>query len=167
MRKTGSCIHKLDIKQVPRGCWSKGCTFKPDVDFHGQDLKVLPRSRVCLACGPQIAFLLSANHVVLLASSSDDPQHALWRFAAECEVAGMRISTSKFQAMVPCPKNCFLWVGVVCWPTQWSSSTSGSSSQVTERMDGLFSVRCVAVIVPVCCGEEVVRNVAIDLRLIN
>lgn len=75
---------------------------------------------MCLACGPQIAFLLSANHVVLFASSSDDPQHALWRFAAECEVAGMRISTSKFQAMVLCPKSLSL--------------------QVIERMDGLFAV---------------------------
>lgn len=109
---------------------------------------------MCLPCVPQIAFLLSANHVVLFASSSDDPQRALWRLAAECEVAGMRISTSKFQAMVLCPKNCFLWVGVACWPKQWSSSTTGSSSQVTERRDGLFCVCSIAVIIPVCCGEE-------------
>ncbi|KAI3356318.1 hypothetical protein L3Q82_017539 [Scortum barcoo] len=34
------------------------------------------------------------------ASSSQDLQHVLERFAAECEAAGMRISTSKSEAMV-------------------------------------------------------------------
>ncbi|KAI3355662.1 hypothetical protein L3Q82_004257 [Scortum barcoo] len=42
----------------------------------------------------------SLNDVVLLASSGQDLQHVLGRFAAECEVAGMRISTSKSKAMV-------------------------------------------------------------------
>ncbi|KAI3370169.1 hypothetical protein L3Q82_024952 [Scortum barcoo] len=42
----------------------------------------------------------SANDVVLLASSGQDLQHVLERFAAECEAAGMRISTSKSEAMV-------------------------------------------------------------------
>ncbi|KAI3358423.1 hypothetical protein L3Q82_014856 [Scortum barcoo] len=40
------------------------------------------------------------DDVVLLASSSQDLQHVLGRFAAECEAAGMRISTSKSEAMV-------------------------------------------------------------------
>ncbi|KAI3367301.1 hypothetical protein L3Q82_008341 [Scortum barcoo] len=35
------------------------------------------------------------DDVVLMASSSQDLQHVLERFAAECEAAGMRISTSK------------------------------------------------------------------------
>ncbi|KAI3367628.1 hypothetical protein L3Q82_026470 [Scortum barcoo] len=43
---------------------------------------------------------LSPDDVVLLASSSQDLQHVLERFAAECEAAGMRISTSKSEAMV-------------------------------------------------------------------
>ncbi|KAI3351369.1 hypothetical protein L3Q82_005912 [Scortum barcoo] len=43
----------------------------------------------------RISSLLFANDVVLLASSSQDLQHVLERFAAECEAAGMRISTSK------------------------------------------------------------------------
>ncbi|KAI3366038.1 hypothetical protein L3Q82_009865 [Scortum barcoo] len=38
--------------------------------------------------------------LVLMASSSQDLQHVLERFAAECEAAGMRISTSKSEAMV-------------------------------------------------------------------
>ncbi|KAI3376614.1 hypothetical protein L3Q82_017048, partial [Scortum barcoo] len=48
----------------------------------------------------RISSLLFADDVVLLASSSQDLQRVLERFAAECEVAGMRISTSKSEAMV-------------------------------------------------------------------
>ncbi|KAI3370382.1 hypothetical protein L3Q82_024470, partial [Scortum barcoo] len=49
----------------------------------------------------RISSLLFADDVVLLASSSSqDLQHVLERFAAECEAAGMRISTSKSEAMV-------------------------------------------------------------------
>lgn len=44
--------------------------------------------------------LLFADNVVLLASSNQDLQRALERFTAECEVAGMRIITSKSEAMV-------------------------------------------------------------------
>ncbi|KAI3360896.1 hypothetical protein L3Q82_013107 [Scortum barcoo] len=43
---------------------------------------------------------LSPGDVVLLASSSQDLQHVLERFAAECEATEMRISTSKSEAMV-------------------------------------------------------------------
>ncbi|KAI3370427.1 hypothetical protein L3Q82_025187 [Scortum barcoo] len=50
----------------------------------------------------RISSLLFADDVVLKASSSQDLQHVLERFAAECEAggAGMRISTSKSEAMV-------------------------------------------------------------------
>ncbi|KAI3371941.1 hypothetical protein L3Q82_006813 [Scortum barcoo] len=56
---------------------------------------------------------IAGNDVVLLASSSQDLQHVLERFAAECEAAGMRISTSKSEAMVLDRKRvaCPLWVG--------------------------------------------------------
>ncbi|TWW61017.1 hypothetical protein D4764_05G0011070 [Takifugu flavidus] len=47
-----------------------------------------------------LADLLFANDVVLLASSARDLQRSLDRFAAACETAGMRISTSKSKAMV-------------------------------------------------------------------
>ena len=61
----------------------------------------------------KIASLLFADDVVLLASIHHDLQQALGWFAAECEMAGMRISTSKSEAMVPCQKkmDCSLWVG--------------------------------------------------------
>ncbi|KAI3366815.1 hypothetical protein L3Q82_009228 [Scortum barcoo] len=38
---------------------------------------------------------VTEDDVVLMASSGQDLQHVLERFAAECEAAGMRISTSK------------------------------------------------------------------------
>ncbi len=47
-----------------------------------------------------ISSLLFADDVVVLATSDQDLQHALGRFAAECEAAGMRISASKSEAVV-------------------------------------------------------------------
>ncbi|KAK3507305.1 hypothetical protein QTP70_013559 [Hemibagrus guttatus] len=60
----------------------------------------------------RISSLIFAD-VVLLAPSSLDLQHALGRFAAECEAAGMRVSTSKSEAMVLDRKKvaCTLQVG--------------------------------------------------------
>ncbi|KAK3509084.1 hypothetical protein QTP70_020296 [Hemibagrus guttatus] len=48
----------------------------------------------------KIPSLIFADDVVLLAPSGLDLLHALGRFAAECEAAGMRVSTSKLEAMV-------------------------------------------------------------------
>ncbi|KAK3547628.1 hypothetical protein QTP86_026269 [Hemibagrus guttatus] len=61
----------------------------------------------------RISSLIFADDVVLLASSSLDLQHALGRFAAKCEAAGMRVSTSKSEAMVLDRKKvaCTLQVG--------------------------------------------------------
>ena len=63
--------------------------------------------------GLRVASLLFADDVVLMAPSACDLQHSLDRFAAECEVAGMRISTSKSAAIVLSrkPMDCLLWVG--------------------------------------------------------
>ncbi|KAK3527289.1 hypothetical protein QTP86_018597 [Hemibagrus guttatus] len=56
---------------------------------------------------------IASYDVVLLAPSSLDLQHALGCFAAECEAAGMRVSTSKLEAMVLDRKKvaCTLQVG--------------------------------------------------------
>ncbi|TWW71681.1 hypothetical protein D4764_16G0001780 [Takifugu flavidus] len=48
----------------------------------------------------QSLFCIAGNDVVLLASSPCDLQLSLDRFAATCEAAGMKISTSKSEAMV-------------------------------------------------------------------
>ena len=63
--------------------------------------------------GLKIASLLFADDVVLMASSAVDLQRALDQFAAECKVAGMRISTSKSEAMVLSrkPVDCLLRAG--------------------------------------------------------
>ena len=60
-----------------------------------------------------ISSLLFADDVVLLAPLSQDLQHVLGRFAAECEAAGMRISSSKSEAMALDRKKvaCSLQVG--------------------------------------------------------
>ncbi|TWW57619.1 hypothetical protein D4764_07G0003380 [Takifugu flavidus] len=59
-----------------------------------------------------IGSLLFADDVVLLASSARDLQLSLDRFAAACEAAGMKISTSISEAMVLNRKKveCLLWV---------------------------------------------------------
>ncbi|KAK3550852.1 hypothetical protein QTP70_006160 [Hemibagrus guttatus] len=61
----------------------------------------------------RVSSLIFADDVVLLVSSGLDLQHALGRFAAECEAAGMRVSTSKSEAMVLDRKKvaCTLQVG--------------------------------------------------------
>ncbi|KAI3362136.1 hypothetical protein L3Q82_012466 [Scortum barcoo] len=78
---------------------------------------------------------IAGNDVVLLASSSQDLQHVLERFAAECEAAGMRISTSKSEAMVldrkrvvPSPVS-----GEVLPQVEEFKYISGSCSRVRER----------------------------------
>ncbi|KAI3376368.1 hypothetical protein L3Q82_016850 [Scortum barcoo] len=85
-----------------RGAFAKGCSVSVRPE---QELGSHCRQR---SQGPEgvrfgnhrISSLLFADDVVLLASSSQDLQHVLERFAAECEAAGMRISTSKSEAMV-------------------------------------------------------------------
>ncbi|KAK3562395.1 hypothetical protein QTP86_033533 [Hemibagrus guttatus] len=56
---------------------------------------------------------IASYDVVLLAPSSLDLQYALGRFAAECEAAGMRVSTSKSEALILARKKvaCTLQVG--------------------------------------------------------
>ena len=62
-----------------------------------------------------IARLLFADDLAILASSQEDLQRALERFAAECESAGMRISTTKTESMVFSrhPLDCTLYVNGV------------------------------------------------------
>ncbi|KAI3364367.1 hypothetical protein L3Q82_011165 [Scortum barcoo] len=77
----------------------------------------------------RISSLLFADDVVLLASSSQDLQHVLERFAAECEAAGMRISTSKSEAMVLDRKR-----GGVPSPGEWRGPASSGGVQVSRGL---------------------------------
>ncbi|KAK7925839.1 hypothetical protein WMY93_008149 [Mugilogobius chulae] len=69
----------------------------------------LPRAVRSLYERSKSCVRIAVNDVVLMASSNQDLQHALGRFAAECEATGMKISSSKSEAMVldrkkvPCP----------------------------------------------------------------
>ena len=86
--------------------------------------------RVAFA-GHGIPFLLFADDVVLLAFLNSDLQLALGRFAAECEAAGMTISTSKSEAMVLSREQ---WIANYGWreshfPKWRSSSVTGFCSR--------------------------------------
>ncbi|KAK7915621.1 hypothetical protein WMY93_011382 [Mugilogobius chulae] len=112
--RSRSCVRiagsKSDLFPVHVGL-RQGCPLSPVLFIVFMD-RISRRSQ-----GPEsvqfgdhrISSLLFADDVVLMASSNQDLQHALGRFAAECEAAGMKISSSKSEAMVldrkkvPCP----------------------------------------------------------------
>uniref|UniRef100_A0A8C6M7F1 Reverse transcriptase domain-containing protein n=1 Tax=Nothobranchius furzeri TaxID=105023 RepID=A0A8C6M7F1_NOTFU len=92
---------KSDLFPVRVGL-RQGCPLSPVLFITFMD-RISRRSRgvECVEFGGRrISSLLFADDVVLLASSSSDLQLLLGRFAAECEAAGMRISTSKSETMV-------------------------------------------------------------------
>ncbi|KAK3524985.1 hypothetical protein QTP86_012193 [Hemibagrus guttatus] len=70
--------------------------------------------------------LLPSDDVVLLAPLSQDVQHALEWFAAKCKATGMRISTSKAEAMV------LDWKKMAC-PFQGSPDTTIGSFNLHEE----------------------------------
>ncbi|KAK3542298.1 hypothetical protein QTP86_021960, partial [Hemibagrus guttatus] len=80
---------------------------------------------------------IASYDVVLLAPSSLDLQHALGRFAAECEAAGMRVSTSKSEAMVLDRKKvaCTLQVGGEVLPQVEEFKYLGVLFTSERRMD--------------------------------
>ncbi|KAK3536250.1 hypothetical protein QTP86_000153 [Hemibagrus guttatus] len=85
----------------------------------------------------RISSLIFADDVVLLAPSSLDLQYALGRFAAECEAAGMRVSTSKSEAMVLNRKKvaCTLQVGGEVLPQVEEFKYLGVLFKSEGRMD--------------------------------
>uniref|UniRef100_A0A3B4FLA9 Reverse transcriptase domain-containing protein n=1 Tax=Pundamilia nyererei TaxID=303518 RepID=A0A3B4FLA9_9CICH len=93
----------------------QGCPLSPILFIIFMD-RISRRSQVAEGFhfgGLRISSLIFADDVVLLASLGEGLQLALERFAAECEAAGMRISTSKSEAMVLSQKRveCPLRVG--------------------------------------------------------
>ena len=111
VRVSGS---KSDLFPVGVGL-RQGCPLSPVLFIVFMD-RISRRSRGAEGVefgGGRIASLLFADDVVLFASSSIDLQLSLGRFAAECEAVGMRISTSKSEAMVLSRKrvDCILRVG--------------------------------------------------------
>ncbi|KAI3353576.1 hypothetical protein L3Q82_020098 [Scortum barcoo] len=115
------------------GAFAKGCSVSVRPE---QELGSHCRQR---SQGPEgvrfgnhrISSLLFADDVVLMASSGQDLQHVLERFAAECEAAGMRISTStsKSEAMVLRPEK-----GGVPSPGGWRGPASSGGVQVSRGL---------------------------------
>ncbi|KAI3369612.1 hypothetical protein L3Q82_025322 [Scortum barcoo] len=136
------CPSWYSVGSAPRvwgpGAFAKGCSvsvrMRPEQELgsHCLAVRFLRRSQ-----GPEgvrfgnhrISSLLFADDVVLLASSSQDLQHVLERFAAECEAAGMRISTSKSEAMVTRPEK-----GGVPSPGEWRGPASSGGVQVSRGL---------------------------------
>uniref|UniRef100_A0A8C6PEM1 ribonuclease H n=1 Tax=Nothobranchius furzeri TaxID=105023 RepID=A0A8C6PEM1_NOTFU len=92
--KSGSFPVRVGLRQ--------GCPLSPILFITFMD-RIFRRSQGVEGIrfgGLRIRSLLFADDVVLLASSERDLQLSLERFAAECEAAGMRISSSKSETMV-------------------------------------------------------------------
>ncbi|KAK0132165.1 Retrovirus-related Pol polyprotein from type-1 retrotransposable element R2 [Merluccius polli] len=115
----------------------------------------------------RIASLLFADDVILLASSDRDLQHALGRFAAECETVGMRVSTSRSEAMVICRKtvNCSLRVGSKLLPQVKEFkylgilfSSEGKMEREMDRRIGVASAVMWALYRTVVVKKELSRN---------
>ncbi|KAI3365389.1 hypothetical protein L3Q82_010476 [Scortum barcoo] len=122
--------------------------------------------------------VLRVNDVVLLASSSQDLQHVLERFAAECEAAGMRISTSKSEAMVLDRKRvaCPLRVGGEVLPQVEEFKylgvlfTSEGKMEREARLTGGLVQRqqlCGRCTGPSVVKKELSRRQALDLPSVN
>lgn len=113
-----SCVRVLGSQSVPFPVGvglRQGCALSPILFVIFMD-RISRRSRggEGLQFGDlRIASLLFADDVVLMASSACDLQHSLDRLAAECEAAGMKISTTKSEAMTLSrkPVDCPLRVG--------------------------------------------------------
>ncbi|KAI3372029.1 hypothetical protein L3Q82_006899 [Scortum barcoo] len=87
----GTLDQLYTLRRVLEGSWE----FAQPVHMCFVDLeKAFDRVSLVVFCGE-----CSTNDIVLLASSNQDFQHVLGQFAAKCEAAGMRISTSKSEAM--------------------------------------------------------------------
>ena len=92
----------------------QGCVLSPLLFIIFMD-RIVKRSRgsECVKIGNvEVARLLFADDLVMLASSQNDLQCALERFAAECDAAGMKVSTSKTEVMTLSrqPVDCTLYV---------------------------------------------------------
>uniref|UniRef100_A0A8C5CGF6 Reverse transcriptase domain-containing protein n=1 Tax=Gadus morhua TaxID=8049 RepID=A0A8C5CGF6_GADMO len=113
-----SCVRVLGSQSVSFSVGAglrQGCALSPILFVIYMDrLSRRSRGREGLQFGGlRISSLLFADYVVLIGSSACDLQHSLDRLAAECEAAGMRISTAKSESMTLSrkPVDCLLRVG--------------------------------------------------------
>ena len=141
-QRSGSLVRvagsKSDLFPVRVGL-CQGCPLSPVLFIVFMD-RISRRSRVGEGVefgGRRISSLLFADDVVLLASSNSDLQLLLGQFAAECEAAGMRISTSKSEAMVLSRKrvDCLLRVGEEVLPQVEEFKYLGVLSRMEQEIN--------------------------------
>ena len=104
----------------------------------------LSQSDVCVTTGrSKISRLLFADDLVLLASSESGLQFALNGFAAACNIAGMKISTSKNEVLhlSKNPVQCSLQVGGVLLKQVEKFKYLGVAFTSDERQDEELDVR--------------------------
>ena len=79
----------------------QGCVLSPILFIIYMNwMNKLSQSDECVTIGRcKISRLLFADNLVLLVSSESGPQHALNGFAAVCDIAGMKTSTSKTEVL--------------------------------------------------------------------
>ena len=105
-----------------------------------------------------------------MAPSACDLQHSLDQFAAECEVAGMRISTSKLEAMVLSrkPMDCLLQVGNEFSPQVKEFKYLGIlfTSEGTREREMGWRIRAVGVVLrSLCCTIVMMRELSLKAKL--
>ncbi|KAI3360874.1 hypothetical protein L3Q82_012888 [Scortum barcoo] len=118
----------------------------------------------------------SRSLVHCIAGSSQDLQHVLERFAAECEAAGMRISTSKSEAMVLDRKRvaCPLQVGGEVLPQVEEFkylgvlfTSEGKIEREIDRRIGAASAVMRSVYRTVVVKKELSRKAKLSIYLVN
>ena len=101
---SSACVRVNDTKSTPFLVGvglRQGCVLSPILFATFMD-RVEKRSRgtECVKIGDvEVSKLLFADDLALLASTQEDLQQALDRFAAECEVDGMKVNTSMTEVM--------------------------------------------------------------------
>ena len=101
-------------------------------------MEKLSRTDECVTIGRcKISRLLFTDDLVLLASSESGLQHALNSFAAACDIAGIKISTSKTEILhlSTNPVQCFLQVGGISLKQEEKFKYLGVTFTSDERQD--------------------------------
>ncbi|KAK0143288.1 hypothetical protein N1851_018576 [Merluccius polli] len=122
---------KAPGKFIP-GCWKGGSDRLSNLSSRRNNVDVEQWT----------SSLFLQDDVVLSASSDCNLQHALGRFAAECEAVGMRVSTFKAEAMVLCqkPVDCSLGSELLPQAKEYLGVLYTSEGKMEHEMDGQIDV---------------------------
>jgi len=170
-KQSESCVRILGTKSstfsVGVGL-RQGCPLSPILFLIFMD-RISRHSRVeeSVRFGDLRIASLLFGYIVVLATSDHDLQHAQGQFAAECEADGMRVSTSKSEAMVHCQKTveCSLRVGSELLPQAKELkylgvlfTSEGKMKWEMDRRIGVVSAVMRALYRPVVVKRELSRK---------